>query len=147
MANRINSFPQWSHHPQPIIPQQPSKVDKAGKGVQPAQGSGSAAVMPDFSQVLKEKMNVPSTSELKFSAHAERRLESRHIQFSNNELEKLGEAVDQAAAKGSQDSLVLLGDVGLVVSVKNRTVVTAVDGDSMNGNVFTNIDSVVVVKE
>ena len=135
MANRINPFPQ------PIIPQPTPRVGKADKGIQPA------SVTPDFSQVLKEKMNVPPVSELKFSAHAERRLESRHIQFSNNELEKLGKAVEQAAEKGSQDSLVLLGDVGLVVSVKNRTVVTAVDGDSMNGNVFTNIDSVVVVKE
>ncbi len=32
-----------------------------------------------------------------------------------------------------------------VVSVKNNTVITAVDASSMKGNVFTNIDSAVIV--
>jgi hypothetical protein len=32
-----------------------------------------------------------------------------------------------------------------VVSIKNNTVITAVDAQSMQGNVFTNIDSAVIV--
>jgi len=39
---------------------------------------------------------------------------------------------------------VLLRDVAFIVSVKNKTVVTAVDGESMKENVFTNIDSAVI---
>jgi hypothetical protein len=31
-----------------------------------------------------------------------------------------------------------------VVSVKNRTVITAIDGSNLKGNVFTNIDSAVI---
>ena len=38
----------------------------------------------------------------------------------------------------------ILGDVAFVVSVKNRTVITAVDSESMKENVFTNIDSAIV---
>ena len=53
--------------------------------------------------------------------------------------------MDKAAQKGSQDSLILMNDTALVVSVKNRTVVTAMDGASMKDNVFTNIDSAVIV--
>jgi flagellar operon protein len=49
------------------------------------------------------------------------------------------------AQKGGRESLIMLGDAALVVSVKNRTVITAMDRGSMQGNVFTNIDSAVVL--
>jgi flagellar operon protein len=39
----------------------------------------------------------------------------------------------------------MVDDVALVVSIKNRTVITAVDKASLKENVFTNIDSAVVV--
>ena len=51
---------------------------------------------------------------------------------------------DRAEQKGSKDSLVLLDDLAFVVSVKNKTVVTAVDSNRAKENVFTNIDSVVI---
>jgi flagellar operon protein len=53
--------------------------------------------------------------------------------------------VDRAAAKGARESLVMMDDVALVVSVKNRTVITAVDRAHLKDNVFTNIDSAVIV--
>lgn len=81
---------------------------------------------------------------LKFSAHAERRLASRNIPFSQEELASLAAAVDRAALKGARESLVLMGDTAFVVSVKNRTVITAIDGPSLKENVFTNIDSAVI---
>ena len=47
---------------------------------------------------------------------------------------------------GSLGAAVVLTDkAALVVSVKNRTVITAVDPASMRENVFTNIDSAVIV--
>ena len=48
----------------------------------------------------------------------------------------------RAEAKGSRDSLVLLDELALVVSVRNHTVVTAMDEASRKEHVFTNIDSV-----
>jgi flagellar operon protein len=39
----------------------------------------------------------------------------------------------------------MIDDVALVVSVRNRTVITAVDQQSLKENVFTNIDSAVIV--
>jgi flagellar operon protein len=38
-----------------------------------------------------------------------------------------------------------MNNLALVVSVKNRTVITAMDGSNMKDNVFTNIDSAVIV--
>lgn len=92
-----------------------------------------------FDRVLRERL-----SGLKFSAHAEERLKRRNIALAPGELERLKVAVDRAAAKGCCDSLVLMDDKAFVVSVKNRTVITAVDGASVKEGVFTNIDSAVV---
>jgi len=94
-----------------------------------------------FQQVLNQEV-----SGLKFSQHAMQRLGSRNIQLSAPQLTQLKQAVDKAAEKGSRDSLVLLNkDLALVVSVTNRTVITAMDGSSIRDNVFTNIDSAIIV--
>lgn len=95
-----------------------------------------------FARVLDEKLPAQG---VRFSQHAQDRLKARGISFSDNDLQKLEGAVDNVARKGGRESLVMLGDAALVVSVKNRTVVTAVDRESMKGNVFTNIDSAVVL--
>ena len=48
------------------------------------------------------------------------------------------------AAKGARESLVLMDGLALVVSVANRTVITAVGTDRMTDQIFTNIDSAAV---
>ena len=65
-----------------------------------------------------------------FSGHAARRMEQRGVQLDNERMRRLETAVGRAEAKGSRDSLILLDDLALVVSIQNRTVVTAVDEDS-----------------
>jgi flagellar operon protein len=97
---------------------------------------------PDFADILSGKLPAEG---LKFSTHATERLKARGISFSDAELKQLQGAVESVAVKGGKDSLIMVGDAALVVSVKNRTVVTALDRDSMKGNVFTNIDSAVII--
>ena len=92
-----------------------------------------------FENVLQKEINA-----VKFSKHAQQRLEDRNIQLSDKDVQNLNAAVDKAGEKGSQDSLILLRDLAFVVSIKNRTVVTALDGDKLKDNVFTNIDSAVI---
>jgi len=82
---------------------------------------------------------------LKFSAHAKERLQTRNITFTPGELGRIQGAVEKAASKGARSSLLVMKDVALIVSVTNRTVITAVDGNSLKENVFTNIDSAVIV--
>ena len=81
---------------------------------------------------------------LQFSRHATKRLEQRGLDIDAARMERLERAVGQAAEKGSKDSLILLDELALVVSIQNRTVVTAVDEASRREHVFTNIDSVVI---
>jgi flagellar operon protein len=96
---------------------------------------------PSFSDVLAGKLDSGS---VRFSGHALERLQRRGIQMDAAALDRLNGGVARAAAKGSRDSLVLLDDTAFVVSVRNKTVVTAVDRDHMKEQVFTNIDSAVI---
>ena len=83
---------------------------------------------------------------VKFSSHAMGRLKSRGIDFGEEMMRKLSGAVDKAAEKGStKDSLVLMKDLALIVNIKNRTVVTAMGRENMGENVFTNIESAVIL--
>jgi flagellar operon protein len=82
---------------------------------------------------------------VKFSGHAQERLAASKRTLSETEMKDLAGAVDRAAQKGARDALVLMKDLALVVSVKNRTVITAVDGERMKENIFTNIDSAVIL--
>lgn len=84
-------------------------------------------------------------SPLKFSAHASQRMQDRKINLDQQTMARVNEAVDKAAAKGVEDTLVLTNGAALIVNVPNRTVVTAMDRNSLNGNVFTNIDGAVIV--
>lgn len=95
-----------------------------------------------FKELLKEQANFG----IKFSKHAEKRLAYRNIPLDATRLQRLTTALDQAAAKGAKESLLLMDDVAYVVSVENRMVITAVDDGSMEDNVFTNIDSAVIVR-
>ena len=81
---------------------------------------------------------------LRFSAHAQTRLQSRHIDLQAGHLKPAAIGGGRAASKGSKDALVLMDDMAFVVSVTNRTVVTVVDKDNLKQNVFTNIDSAVI---
>lgn len=106
-----------------------------------ASKTATAANGAAFQDILKNKL----TQGIKFSQHAEQRLRSRNISLSGNDLQRLNTAVDKAANKGAKDSLVLMDNLALVVSIKNRTVITAVDESSLKENVFTNIDSAIIV--
>lgn len=94
---------------------------------------------PSFQEVLSQKANAVS-----LSGHAKARMERRGIELGPETLARLQQGVDRAAAKGSRESVVLVDDVAFVVSVKARTVITAVDRASMRDHVFTNIDSAVI---
>ena len=91
-----------------------------------------------FAQILEQ-----TTSEVKFSKHANERLQRRNIDLSDSQKERLNQAVKTAGEKGMKESLVMLDDLAFIVNVKNNTVVTAMLGGEQK--VFSNIDGAVVV--
>lgn len=123
---------------QPLIP-----VSRpANTPINTTNKQASSANTTTFGQVLEQEI-----SGVKFSQHAIQRLNSRSIQLDSSQLSKLNQAVDKAAQKGAKESLILMNNnsLALVVSVRNKTVITAMDGTNIKDNVFTNIDSAVIV--
>ena len=92
-----------------------------------------------FEEVLRQKQ------QLKFSKHAEKRLESRNISLSDEQNARLADGVEQAGAKGIKDSLVLIDSLAFIVNVPSKTVVTAMDQTETQSNIFTNIDGAVIM--
>ena len=95
-----------------------------------------------FSDVLQVQLE--RETGISFSAHAMDRLNERNMVLGSDEITRLSKAVSKAEEKGAVDSLILLNDIAFIVSVKNRTVITAMTGNEMKNNVFTNIDSAVI---
>lgn len=128
-----------------LIPTKPKEIAKQS----PTSGPDS------FKEVLSHTLEKPSAPlakadladkvGIKFSNHAIERMQSRGISYNPERLQKLDDAIKKAAAKGSKDTLVLMDDSALIVSVKNNTVVTVMDKANLKENVFTNIDSTVVL--
>jgi flagellar operon protein len=96
-------------------------------------------------QNVKPSSEAPAASKLKFSNHAIERMQSRGISFSPEEMGKIEGAIGKAAAKGAKDTLLLTDNSALIVSVKDNTIVTVMDKASLKENVFTNIDSTVMI--
>ena len=112
--------------------------------IQPAVNSGAvrqgsrSGKAPDgagFARELDDKLRI--------SGHAARRLESRGVDLQPQEMDRLSTAVDEASERGSQETLILMDGVAFVVSVPNRTVITAHKG--AGDRVYTNIDSTIVL--
>jgi flagellar operon protein len=118
----------------------PVKGPTFGDALRDAERTTAAGQAPDVSA---------SGSGLRFSAHAEARLRTRDIRLTPADAAQIDQAVQIAEAKGAQSSLILYDDLALIVSIRNKLVITALEcGESAAGagaNVFTHIDSAVVV--
>lgn len=81
-----------------------------------------------------------------FSKHAVERINERRIDlYSDGRLERLNKAVSLAEEKGSDNALIFIDSAAFLVSVKNNKVITTVNTEEMTGNIFTNIDSTVIM--
>ncbi len=111
----------------------------------PSPESGSAkSGRTSFGEILASEID--RSGELKVSSHARRRLLERNVTLGREDMRKIEGAVHRAAAKGSRESLVIYGNIALVASVRNRTIITAMEGKDMEDHIFTNIDSAVIVR-
>jgi flagellar operon protein len=109
----------------------PAGNSSAAQRAAPAGGKGS------FADAL-------SNAEIKFSNHAQKRLDSRDIVLPDDGMARLTDAVQKAEKRGGKESLVLMDDLAFIVNVRDRVVVTALNADKRGEGVFTQIDSVVI---
>lgn len=125
-TNRINQFPSIQQMTQQLH----------------STGSTEALRQPEvsFEQILNQKTS--EAGALKFSKHANMRMQMRSIDLSQDQWQRLESGVQKAGQKGIKESLVMVDDLAFIVNVHNNTVITAVgEGDD---KIFTNIDGAVI---
>jgi flagellar operon protein len=114
-----------------INPVQP-QVSQPGSQVKSKQQAGNS-----FAETLAQ------VDGLRFSNHAQKRLDDRAISMPADGIQRLTQAVEKAKARGGKESLILMDDLAFIVNVKDRVVVTTMDAKQRGEGVFTQIDSVV----
>lgn len=105
--------------------------------------SSAGSVTGSFSSMLQKQLNAQEG--VHFSKHAAQRVQQRGIQMTENLLDSINQAVDKARAKGARDVVIISSQGAFIVNVPNNTVITSMSGSEMQDNVFTNIDSAVLV--
>ncbi len=117
---------------QPVRAQDPAprNANAPGQGSDPSNGI-------DFAQTLAEAQGIH------FSNHAQKRLQKRDIQLSDDSVNRLADAVNKVEKRGGKSSLVLVDDLAFIVNVQQRMVVTAMDTKERGEGVYNQIDSVV----
>ena len=104
-------------------------------------GQGTSLSMNVFQRLLDE-----AGGRTRFSSHAKARIEQRGVSLTVDDIARLDDAVDRMAEKGVRDALIYMSrGLAMVVSVKNRSVITALDEASAKENIFTNIDSAAIL--
>lgn len=105
-----------------------------------------------FKEIFSQKLSIEEaasetsqSSVIRFSKHADTRLRQRDITLTEEQLSRLSEGTYKAGQKGIKESLVLLDNMAFIVNTSNNIVVTAMDQNMNDENVFTNIDGAVII--
>lgn len=94
-----------------------------------------------FEKVLNEVANEKIS--YKISKHAAERL--NEIDFTNEDMKIIDDGFKLAEAKGAKNSIMIYKNVVLIASIENKTLITAVEKNRAKENIFTNVDSVVIL--
>lgn len=127
-------------------PNAPTRSDKSGgPSFKDALGQFNPGVGTTSSAAEALNGLIGKSTNVKFSNHAVERMRARGISFDPKKMQAIEEAIDKISAKGGKNALLLTDDSALIVSTNNRTVVTVMDKQNMKENVFTNIDSTMML--
>ncbi len=99
----------------------------------------------EFQDLIKKINTTPEikNQNIEISQHAAKRLEERNLTIDGDEYLKLREAIDKVRNKGGQNSLVISDKAAYIVDIANNKIITAMDKNQLEENVFTKIDSTV----
>ncbi len=127
---------------QPFVPNvnRPHPADPKGTKIRAKEGTQKTE---SFDKVFES--SVKEQEKVQFSAHAVERAQLRNISLDERQLARLDGGVEAVSDKGSREALVLIDNVAAVVSVDNKMVITIADTNTLKQNIFTNIDSAVIV--
>lgn len=96
-----------------------------------------------FAEMMQARLGRPEG--IRFSKHAAQRVQQRGIEVSDRLITELNQAVEKAKSKGARDVVIIAKDGAFIVNVPHNLVVTTMNGTEMKENIFTNIDSAVIL--
>ena len=108
--------------------------------------NGQAYSVGNFEHINNNQnnLNVKSTKEgFTVSKHAAQRL--NEINFTKDDMNKIEKGFQIAKEKNSKNTVMIYKDIALIASVENKTLITAVEKERAKENIFTNVDSVVIL--
>ncbi|HCT63694.1 MAG TPA: flagellar biosynthesis protein [Lachnospiraceae bacterium] len=97
-----------------------------------------------FEAVLNQQYEEKG-KELQLSKHAKERVLERGIDVDTQLMTTLNEAAQAARQKGATNTVLIGQDAAFVVNIPNGIIVTAISAEELKNNVFTNIDSAVLI--
>lgn len=111
---------------------------------------------PSFTEILSRQKSIDEliadrTEEtvvsggIMFTKHADARLMQRNIRLTDEQMTRLEEGTRKASDKGIKESLVLVDDLAFIVNTDKKMVITAIDQNSSEDNIYTNIDGAVII--
>ena len=111
---------------------------------------------PSFTEILSRQKSIDEliadrTEEtvvsggIRFTKHADARLMQRNIRLTDEQMTRLEEGTRKASDKGIKESLVLVDDIAFIVNTDKKMVITAIDQNSSEDNIYTNIDGAVII--
>jgi flagellar operon protein len=133
MSSKINDI---------LIP----NVTSLKKGNKTAENKSVPGQQSEFKALFeKDLQRTQANDGVSVSMHAAKRLNERGMILDKAEIVKLNDAIGKLREKGGRESLVVTPNGAYIVDVKNSKVVTAIDKDSLKENVFTKIDSTLIM--
>ncbi len=98
-------------------------------------------------EIVSERTDVKKavTGQIRFTKHADARLTQRDIRLTDEQMTRLEEGTKKASDKGIKESLVLVDDLAFIVNTDKKMVITAIDQNSSEDNIYTNIDGAVII--
>ena len=111
---------------------------------------------PSFTEILSRQKSIDElvadrteqtvvSGGIRFTKHADARLMQRNIRLTDDQMTRLEEGTRKASDKGIKESLVLVDDLAFIVNTDKKMVITAIDQNSSEDNIYTNIDGAVII--
>jgi flagellar operon protein len=104
---------------------------------------------PSFTEILSRQKSideiVSDRTDVKKAVTGQIRLTQRDIRLTDDQMTRLEEGTKKASDKGIKESLVLVDDLAFIVNTDKKMVITAIDQNSSEDNIYTNIDGAVII--
>lgn len=116
-------------------------VDNTQSNKNVNQGASRSNKTNSFKDVLNSVVNKEESFTI--SKHAALRL--NEINFTEDDMKIIEKGFKIAKEKNSKNAVMIYKDTALIASIENKTIITAVNKERTKDNIFTNIDSVVIL--